>query len=186
MDDTIENLCEAWVDYLNGKYGTHTKYTDLKEWDVSKAFPSLEKNAIYGALQDTNLWDMVKPKKDAQRYLKKLIEEGFSVYICTNTNYNLAKYKFDNVLFRYFPFIDKSNVIITANKHMICCDFLIDDYEQNLLGNNVKRKILFDAPHNRHFDEKLFGIKRMRSWKSIYDYIRNYYECQNAIAEGRG
>ncbi len=55
MDDTIENLCEAWVDYLNEKQCTHTKYTDLREWDVSKAFPTIEKNLIYQALHDTAL-----------------------------------------------------------------------------------------------------------------------------------
>lgn len=186
MDDTIENLCEAWVDYLNEKYGTHTKYTDLREWDVSKAFPTIEKNLIYQALHDTALWDTVKPKKDAQRYVKKLVDDGYSVYICTNTSYKFAQYKFDNVLFKYFPFLNRSNIIVTANKHLVCCDFLVDDYEQNLMGNNAKRKILFDTPHNRAFNEKSYGIKRTKSWKTIYDEITNYYECQNVIAEGRG
>lgn len=41
MDDTIESLASAWVDYLNARHGTTTKLTDITGWDISKAFPTL-------------------------------------------------------------------------------------------------------------------------------------------------
>ena len=185
MDDTIENLCEAWVDYLNSIHGTNVKYQNVKEWDMSAAFPTIKREDVYSVLHDTNLYDLIKPKKDAQKYIKKLIEEGFSVYICTNTLYSIAEYKFNNVLFNNFPYIDRQNIIITANKHLICCDFLIDDYEHNLMGNNAKNKILFDTPHNRAFNEKEHGMLRTRSWRTIYETIVSYFNEQNIIDKGR-
>lgn len=186
MDDTIENLCDAWVDYLNAKYGTTTKHSDLKEWDVSVAFPTIERKNIYAALHDTALWDTVKPKKDAQRYIKKLVEEGFSVYICTNTSYKIAGYKFDNVLFKYFPFIDRNHVIVTANKSLIKCDFLIDDYEENLRSKNARRTILFDTSHNRWFDAEANGMMRLGSWKRIYEEIESEFLTLCMIDKERG
>ena len=38
-DDTIENLCETWVDYLNFQYGTNVTASDVVDWDISKFFP---------------------------------------------------------------------------------------------------------------------------------------------------
>lgn len=29
MDDTIESLASAWIDYLNARHGTTTKLTDI-------------------------------------------------------------------------------------------------------------------------------------------------------------
>ena len=39
MDDTIENLAEAWVAYLNARHQTSTNLSDITDWDISKAFP---------------------------------------------------------------------------------------------------------------------------------------------------
>lgn len=36
MDDTIESLASAWVDYLNARHGTTTKLTDITGWDTPK------------------------------------------------------------------------------------------------------------------------------------------------------
>ena len=42
MDDTLEDLCSEWVKYLNNKHGTSVKHSDITDWDMTKAFPSLE------------------------------------------------------------------------------------------------------------------------------------------------
>lgn len=47
MDDTIENLAEAWVDYLNARHQTSTSLSDITDWDISKAFPTLTKEQVY-------------------------------------------------------------------------------------------------------------------------------------------
>lgn len=50
MDDTIESLASAWVDYLNARHGTTTKLTDITGWDISKAFPTLTNEQVYAPL----------------------------------------------------------------------------------------------------------------------------------------
>ena len=52
MDDTIENLSEAWVSYLNSRYGTNVSVSDISSWDISQAFPTLSKTEVYGALKE--------------------------------------------------------------------------------------------------------------------------------------
>ena len=61
MDDTIESLASAWVDYLNARHGTTTKLTDITGWDISKAFPTLTNEQVYAPLFEDDFWDCVKP-----------------------------------------------------------------------------------------------------------------------------
>lgn len=41
MDDTIENLCETWVAFLNETHGTTVHTDDIHDWDMTKAFPTI-------------------------------------------------------------------------------------------------------------------------------------------------
>ena len=34
MDDTIEQLLNAWIAAVNSKFGTAVTYDDIKSWDV--------------------------------------------------------------------------------------------------------------------------------------------------------
>ena len=34
-DDTIENLCQTWVTYLNRMYGTTVHSSEIVDWNVS-------------------------------------------------------------------------------------------------------------------------------------------------------
>ena len=47
MDDTLEDLLGAWVSYLNTQYGTNVHKEDIRQWDISVAFPSLSKTQVY-------------------------------------------------------------------------------------------------------------------------------------------
>ena len=51
-DDTIENLYETWVNYLNFQYGTNVAASDVVDWDISKFFPELTKEQIYAPIYD--------------------------------------------------------------------------------------------------------------------------------------
>lgn len=71
MDDTLINLCEEWVNILNNKYSTNTALVDIKEWDITKAFPTLSVEEIFSPLNSEELWDLVRPIDGAVKYLKK-------------------------------------------------------------------------------------------------------------------
>ena len=151
MDDTIENLAEAWVAYLNARHQTSTNLSDITDWDISKAFPTLTKEQVYAPLFEDAFWSWVKPMEGASEALQKLIADGHTVLIVTTSNYQTLAAKMEQVLFHYFPFLTWNDVIITAHKQLIKGDVLIDDGIHNLEGGDYF-KILMTAPHNRCYD----------------------------------
>ena len=172
LDDSIEYLIEAWITYLNNKYQLNVKYENVKHWDMSKSFPTLTEKEIVEPLFMDSFWETVKPMPDAVEYLKKLMDDGHQVYICTNSHYKTLASKMDNVLFKYFPFITWDNVIICKNKQMIKCDYLIDDGSHNIVGDY--KGLLINTPYNENFDETKYpNVRRVYSWKQIYNIINN-------------
>lgn len=170
MDDTIENLLVPWISWLNSKYGTFVKPEEVIDWDIDKFFPTLTRYEVFEPVYTEDFWDMVMPKDGAVEYVKKLIDDGHKVYICTNSNYKTLKSKMDKALFRYFNYLTWSNVIIARDKQMVNADFLIDDGVHNIIGGGYQG-ILMDAPHNWYFDEKAHGVFRAKTWEDVYRYI---------------
>ncbi|MBQ6372351.1 MAG: hypothetical protein IJJ22_04445 [Oscillospiraceae bacterium] len=170
MDDVLEQLVEAIVEYNNSHYGTNVRPGDVVEWNLAKAFPTLTREMVYSPEYDENFWAAVEPMPGADRVLRRLMDEGHEIYVVTASTYETLKQKMDDLLFRYFPFLDWKHVIITSNKHMISGDVLIDDGPHNLTGGSF-RKILFDRPHNRSFDEKSIGAVRVYDWDDVYEQI---------------
>lgn len=89
-DDVAETLLEGWVKALNERYGTTTSVEDVTDWDVSKAFPTLTKQQIYGVLQEDEVWANLTPMPGAQEYLKRLYDEGHELYMVTATDYRVS------------------------------------------------------------------------------------------------
>lgn len=172
MDDTIEDLAGAWIAYLNNRFGTDVHKSDIVEWDITKAFPTIEKHEIYDALKEDALWDTVKPISGAVKYLKKLIDDGNQVVIVTASHPDSVSAKLNKVLFRYFPYFTYQDVIIASKKQLIMGDVLIDDALHNMGGNYLG--MLFTAPHNKSISdfelEKLNAI-RVDNWKEVYELL---------------
>lgn len=168
MDNVLENMGEAWVERINARYGTDVKYDNISDWDIAKFFPTLTREMVFSPLSESDFWENnVKPIDGAVETLKRLIGEGNDVYVVTASGFQTLYDKVTLCLFRWFPFLTVDNIVITQNKQIISGDVLIDDAPHNLIGGNYKG-ILFDAPHNRSFDEKSAGFVRARSWNEIY------------------
>lgn len=180
MDDTIENLCDAWVTYLNNKYNLSVSTSDITEWEMTSAFPSLSKTKIYEPLHNKDFWYTITPKEDAQIYLKRLVEEGYNVFICTSTNYDVSTYKMDAIIGRYFPFIDWKQIITSHNKHMIKGDVLIDDGFHNY-DKERDMFFLYDTPHNRNVSEDSSNFFRCHNWQEVYEAVEKYYDFRRYL-----
>ena len=59
---------------------------------------------------------------------------------------------------------------MTRRKQLIRGDVLIDDGIHNLEGGAYK-KILFTAPHNRHYDAEAHGMTRVNNWEEAVRII---------------
>lgn len=175
MDDTIENLLDAWVTWLNNKYGTHVDINEMTKWEVGYYFPTLTSDQVYEPLLTDSFWDTVTPKEDAIIWLKKLYDEGFTIYICTNSHYHSLRVKLDNVLFKYFPFIEKNKVITIANKQLLKLDVLVDDYYKNLI-NGSYTGILYHTAHSRTINHEEMGLIKVFNWEQVYYNIHKLYD----------
>lgn len=168
-DDTVENLLEPWLAMLNERYGTAVTLDDIHAWDISEAFPTLRREQVYDVLAEDELWRRVTPIDGAQRVLQRLCDEGHELYMVTASDYRSCKAKIEALL-EMFPFLDWEHVIVTSNKQLVRGDVLIDDGPHNLTGGSY-RKLLFDRPYNRAFDETRYGITRVYSWEEIYSLL---------------
>lgn len=179
MDDTLENLGVAWINWLNKKYGTEVDwFRDVKEWDLTVPFPTLTPQQIYGALSEEEFWDTVTVKENAPLYVKKLIDDGNDIYVVTASWYTTIRAKMERCLFKYFPFLTWEQVIISSNKQLVQGDIAIDDNPLNLEGRNGLC-ILFNAPHNLNYDDTESDIVRVDNWQSAYLLIKSYEEMKN-------
>lgn len=185
IDDTIEDLLAAWCKWLNDLYGLNVKPDEITEWDMRKFFPNLTKKQVFEPLHNEEFWDLVKPKDGAVEYLKKLIDDGFKVYLCTSTDYRNVKVKFEKVIQKYFPYISWKQVIVASDKQMIRGDFMVDDGIHNLEGG-IYRKILMNVPHNKSYNAEENGMFRANNWEQIYSYIKSvvFYEKQLSLCYG--
>ena len=196
MDDTIENLLVHWIDWLNEAYGTSVDAEEIRSWNIQEAFPSLTTEQVYEPLLQDEFWLRVTPKPDAQDYLQTLADDGHEIYITTSSNYKTIPVKMEQVLFKYFPWLNWDHVIIASRKQMIRGDVMVDDGPHNLEDGRYY-KILMDAPHNRdyvplgnalfpsHIEEAKNGARfwplfdatevnnmiRARNWQEVYAVI---------------
>ena len=170
MDDVMDCLTEHWCDYLNEKYGTNTDRESIEEWDMCASFKELTREQVQEPLLEADFWAGVKPKPGAIDTIKDFIEKGHEVFVVTNSYYKALHEKMENVLFKYFPFIDWDHVIITKYKNLIRGDVMIDDGIHNLM-DGAYIKILFDAPWNRNVEAAMLGMYRVADWETIKEII---------------
>ncbi len=186
-DDTIHNLTDAWIWYLNDRYGTSVRRSDVTDWDFSKAFPDIRRDDVYDALFDVELWKRVKPLPGAVKYLKKLIDDGNEVYIVTASHPRTVDMKTQEAIFKHFPYLDYKNLIITSNKQMVMGDIIIDDAPHNLGGGPLG--MMMSAPHNMKVpDDELAELNAVRvdGWKEVYELINEYQKNKKNKKDRRG
>ena len=170
MDDTIEQLLAALVKKANERFNRSATIDEITDWSIVCAYPGLEKRQILELMYEPGFWDTVEPVPGAADALKYLMDKGHQVYVVTATEFENVPAKMERVLFRYFPFLSRDQVIITGNKQMIRGDVMIDDGIHNLEGGEY-RKILFTAPYNKDYDAEANGMIRVHNWDEILRVI---------------
>lgn len=170
MDDTIEQLLKAWLKCLNEKYGRDVKCEEVVDWDITKVYPGLTREQVYGEINLPGFWGKVEPVPGAVEALKHFLDSGHKVFIVTATPYQSVPEKMDDLLFKYFPYLSWENVIITSSKQLVHGDVLIDDGVHNLENGNFE-KILITAPYNKDYDAEANGMHRVSGWKEIVEIV---------------
>lgn len=170
FDDTMTNLLYTWVTWLNRRYNLNVTVEDIKSWKMDTVFPTLTQEQICEPLRTPRFWDLVCPRDHAVDTITKIINDGHQFYVVTSTDYRVMPEKAKRCLFKHFPFLDKSQLIITYNKQLLNLDVLIDDALHNMVGGKYV-KILIDMPHNRQSNN--IEDFRVYGWDEIYPIIQN-------------
>ena len=164
FDGVMNNMLETWVSWLNGRHGTEVKVTDIKQWELKGAFPTLTEDQLFAPLHSAEFWDQVPVMHEAPEVVDKLLLDGHKIYVVTTTHFDTLSPKLTKCLFKYFPHLTKRDVIVTYDKSLIRVDVLLDDAEHNL-ANFPGIRVLFDAGYNKNATAMDY---RVASWKEFY------------------
>ena len=177
IDDVLIDTCKKWVNWLNEHYNTNVKYEDIKQWDLTKAFPGLSEDQIYGPLYKEDFWKTVEPIEGAVLGLAELMAEN-KVYLLSASHWANVTFKIKHCIKKYFPYVKANRMIFCWNKSLIYGDVLIDDNPENLIQCNCKHKIIFDQPHNNDWDEYLAcsNCFRCNSWEKVVECVKSLKE----------
>lgn len=170
MDDVLEDFCDVWVSYLNGRFGRDVRPEDVTDWDISKSYPGIDKHLLYKVIEREDFWKLISPFSDAVAVTRQLVEEGHRVYVATKATPVTALYKYEHVMKRFFPHIPARNFNVVNDKSLLRGDVMIDDNPRNL-GGDFKTKILFTAPHNLSCPAAANGFLRADNWQTVYKII---------------
>jgi len=175
FDSVLNDLLGEWVKYLNRAYTLNKSIDDITYWDMTKNYPELTVQQIFSPLYDPLFWLEVPLIADAKKILKEMKQEGYKVVIVTDSDYRTIKFKWENCLLRLLDkIITTKDVIITSQKSLIICDYMIDDYENNIKDSTAIR-LLIDYPYNRNASEDTFDYR--------CDNIEDAWECILKIEE---
>ena len=149
MDDVLVDLLPAWLNYLNKRFGLNVTESDITEWDMKKAYPTLSDEMIYGCLGQGTFWATVKPIDEATDTLYEMVNDPrLNVKICTAAHFTNIAPKLVDCLFIYFDYLTYKDVIVCSNKELLVADYRIDDNPDNLRGSG--KYILVDKPYNQN------------------------------------
>lgn len=170
FDSVLNNLLDEWIRYLNQCYHIGKTIEDIKYWDMTKNYPELTEMEIYSPLQDPLFWDTIELLPNVIKTLKEMKAEGYRIVIVTDSDYRILKFKWDRCLLKLLEgIITPKDIIVTSQKDLIKCDYIIDDYENNL-KNSSGIRLLISYPYNLNASEDTYDYRCKdisEAWETI-------------------
>lgn len=175
-DEVLNNLIEKTLELYNTRHGTGLTADIFTQYDFYKCLPFEIAEELTSIFMEKELWDSLSPAPDSQWGVKKLIDNGYDVYVATATHYSNFAWKVDWFA-KNFPFIDQKHIICIQNKSLLHVDVLVDDCAENLMATNYAvDRVLLDKPWNRNVHDDVYGIYRTNNWEEIVEYVNELYK----------
>ena len=170
LDNTFWDLSSTWLKFYNEMFNDNVETKDILNYDISKYTKKCHKETLMFILNFSHFWSNVKPYPYSIEYLRKLNNE-YKLYIATNTNSKALKTNKISHFLKLCPFIKDEQIIKINNKQLLNVDYMVDDYEKNLIGGSYN-KILINQPYNEAFLNIDYNIKRCNNLKEVYELIK--------------
>ena len=181
VDLTVVEMAQPWLDWLNGVCDDHITmhmlskvYGDIP-YALNQVAPFCSKlEGLHTSGMDfwrnQYLYDDKKPIEGSVEVLSKLNQEGYDIcFVSAITgNHQSSKYHF---LKRYFPFL--KGVVLTREKFLVNCDYIIDDRINILNAMPEKTKcIQYKTPFSQA-EDKARDVLVLDQWGSLPELLKS-------------
>jgi len=167
LDDTLSLFLDSWLSLYNKKYNDNLTVMDILSWNIQDYIKPEAREDIYELLKTPGLLsEVVKPKPGAIM-VTEILSKYYDLYIVTACTYPqniVEKFKW---IENYFPHISTDNIITAKNKSLIKGDYMIDDYQNNLITSICDTKLLFNMPHNFNYTIEFDSMTRVSNWEEV-------------------
>lgn len=184
FDGVLNNLPEAWTNYLNSVFydkDDEGKTVELKYYDMCKNFPNISYSSIMRPLCSSEFWKTVKIEPGAKEALEILhARQDVEVFIVTSTSPESWTTKYEYCFKRLLPDFPVDNIILTSRKDLINCNILIEDNPE-FLRDFKGTKILLDKSYNKSVKNDSF--KHFNNHDDIVEFIKSFVNTHNNMGD---
>lgn len=184
FDGVLNNLPEAWTNYLNSVFYDNTseaKTVELKYYDMCRNFPNISYSSIMWPLCSSEFWKTVELEPGAKEALEILqVRQDVEVFIVTSTSAESWTTKYEYCFKRLLPDFPVDNIILTSRKDLINCNILIEDNPEFLRGFKGT-KILLDKSYNSSVKNDSF--KHFKNHDDIIEFIKSFVNTYNNMED---
>ena len=175
VDNVICNLQDAVISLFNERHGTNYTLDDFNDYNVENVLPLKEAVLMKDMYSESGIYDYVKPLAGSQDGLKKLVDDGHSVYLVTDTPPQIYNEKVEWIK-HFFPYIDQGRIVAMKHKHMFKCDLMIEDNANNLLSGVSYHRVCMDYPWNKNVKDHVYDIHRCNNWDDVLNIVNKLKE----------
>lgn len=184
FDGVLNNLPEAWTNYLNGLFydnNDERKTVELKYYDMCRNFPNLSYSSIMWPLYSSEFWKTVEIEPGAKEALEILqARQDVEIFIVTSTSPESWTTKYEYCFKRLLPDFPVDNIILTSRKDLINCNILIEDNPE-FLKDFKGIKILLDKSYNKSVKNDSF--KHFTNHDDMVEFIESFVNTYNNMSD---
>lgn len=170
MDEVLTNLLDKILPMYNKDYNDNLTLDKITQYEM-KPFIKPECKNLFEEYVDDKLYESLDVVPNAVEVLTELAK-NHDVYFATAGHPYTMRAR-DNWLTKTFSFYRTGSLISIREKPLLRVDFLVDDYEENLIGGHYYG-LLVDKPYNKDFPERLYRIKRIFDIAEVPKIIRDF------------
>lgn len=173
FDNTLFQTVERVIDVYNSRNSTNIEFSQVTEYNLYECFPVDVADKLIALFTDREVYDMLRPYREATNAIKTLATIGHELFVATSTDARNLVWK-EQLLQRYFPCIPNENLIRIHNKSLLNVDVLVDDNLDMLTKTLVADRVCFSQLWNNNPSKDfVYNIRRFSDWGEINDIICN-------------
>lgn len=176
LDGTVADNLELLVETMNRYSGKTICGEDIRQYSLCKTYNITPAEFFTLMEQEEPIIIQKSPEiPGARENLVRLVEEGWELHFITARNPNYRQITENWLREKQIPY-HQLHLLNSHDKLEVCRELnvqcMVEDNINNAyqLSEGGVEVILFEAPHNRHWDWK--GI-RCETWDDIYASIKN-------------